>query len=162
MNELPLSSKWSREGKGASERWTACELQDGYTESWTMRISDFLGARRESEWAVNRVSVWIMSLELCGAASFSGKVGCSTSWEGERVSWSTAVSSATELIQQVASYVYAIAVRITVVWHVYSLQLAGSSSGESVNEFMETMTRNSRVSKKNLEFWTIDSWIAHH
>ena len=55
------------------------------------------------------------------------------------VSWSRAVASAMEIIQQLAWYIYAIAVRITVVWHVYSLQLAGSSSGESVNKLMESM-----------------------
>ena len=62
-----------------------------------------------------------------------------------------AVASAMELIQQLASQIYAIAVRITVVWHVSSLQLAGGSS-ESVKELLERMTRNSRVSKKESSF----------
>ena len=60
-----------------------------------------------------------------------------------------AVASATELIQQLAWYINASAVRITVVWHVSSFLLAGGSSGELVNELMRTMTCNSRVSKTN-------------
>jgi len=129
INELPPPSKWDREGERASEMWAASELRVGYV-SWVLnhaqqRVGEFLRVGRESE-------LWAACEPRVGAAD-------------------RAAASATELIQRLALYIYAIAVRITVVRHVSYLQLAGSSSGETVNKLMETTTRNSRVSKKTVK-----------
>ena len=116
-----------------------------------------LRAGRESEWAVSW-NYWVsQSFFFCISLWYSSARGRK---ERRQRSWvevmTRAVASATELIQQLASQIYAIAVRITVSWHVSSLQLAGGSS-ESVKELLERMTRNSRVSKKESSF----EWFVH-
>ena len=97
----------------------------------------------------------------CSCSVYSSSRGRKERRQGSWVAVMTrAIASATELIQQLAWYIYPIAIRITVVWHVSSLQLAGGSSRESVNKLMEKMTSNSRVSKTNLKFWAIHSQVA--
>jgi len=100
-----------------------------------------------------------MSPESCRAASFSGKGGAlRTGRESEwAVSWSRAVASATELINQLPLYVYTIAVRITVVWHVSSMQLAGSSSGESVT----SLWRQWLVTPESVKRISSFEWLTH-
>jgi len=160
MNSRFLQNETERE----RERWAASEPRVGY-ESWVLnRAEQRVSTSWEEEWVSCEPRVGYESWVLNRAEQ-----RVSTSWEREWVSCEPRVGYESWVLnraeQRVGEFLkglilYAITVRITLVWHVSSLHLAGSSSGESVNELMDTMTPKSVKRISSFERLTHESHIT--